>query len=380
MKRALLWLLVLAQTVLATKVITRLFGTMHGDRLRAPNHPPADNEGMTVLVPVLNEFDRLAPCLEGLIKTTAPVREIIIVDGGSTDWTLTLSRTFADRDPRVTIVAAGPAPCGVNGKAWQLGIGLEAADPDNRWIATIDADVRPGPHVFSALLGKAIDKNASLVSVATRQVLSGPAEALLHPSLLTTLVYRFGIPGTTTTDRERVQANGQCMVLRRDALEDVGGFSAFQHHIAEDVAIANALASSGHPVGFYETDDLVRVEMYRSAPDAWRNWTRSLPLINPQHPAQGWIGIASVLLVQSAPLIVVGLLRDKTWTDRAVRRANLGLVFMRLGILIGTRRAYERPPATYWLSPLLDSPMALSLVVQGVRRRHHWRGRMVIQA
>jgi dolichol-phosphate mannosyltransferase len=53
------------------------------------------------------------------------------------------------------------------------------------------------------------------------------------------------------------------------------------------------------------------------------------------------------------------------------------LAAMRLGILTGMARAYDRRPWTYWLSPVADVPLALALLVSASRRTHRWRGRMI---
>ena len=62
---------------------------------------------------------------------------------------------------------------------------------------------------------------------------------------------------------------------------------------------------------------------------------------------------------------------------RTLVRLNVGLFAMRLGILVGTRRAYVSRPWTYWLSPLLDLPVALTLIWSAMQRDHTWRGRPV---
>ena len=52
------------------------------------------------------------------------------------------------------------------------------------------------------------------------------------------------------------------------------------------------------------------------------------------------------------------------------------LAACRLGTLVGTRTAYDRLDAGYWLSPLADAP-AVAAVARGTARcgPHTWRGR-----
>ena len=82
-----------------------------------------------MVVPVLNERNRLSSCLDGLIAQGEEVAEIVVVDGGSNDGTQQLVCTYAQSDPRVRLVDASPIPSTWNGKAWGLQVGLCAASP-----------------------------------------------------------------------------------------------------------------------------------------------------------------------------------------------------------------------------------------------------------
>ncbi|MDG1266217.1 MAG: hypothetical protein P8O03_07820, partial [Ilumatobacter sp.] len=52
------------------------------------------------------------------------------------------------------------------------------------------------------------------------------------------------------------------------------------------------------------------------------------------------------------------------------------LLATRLGTLVGTRTAYDRADAAYWLSPLADLG-SVSAIARGITRRGRqtWRGR-----
>jgi hypothetical protein len=55
------------------------------------------------------------------------------------------------------------------------------------------------------------------------------------------------------------------------------------------------------------------------------------------------------------------------------------LLLIRFGILFGVARAYKPSPWTYWLSPLVDLPVALRLISSALTRRHVWRGRIYVR-
>ncbi|GIW03983.1 MAG: glycosyl transferase [Thermomicrobiales bacterium] len=365
-----------AQAVLALRVVGRWVRTARGRPI------PRDDGTMepgqvSVLVPVLNEERRLEPCLAGLVAQGAEVAEILVIDGGSTDGTRNIVRRYASRDRRVRLIDATPVPSEVNGKAFGLAAGVRHADPATAWILTVDADVRPEQGLVRSLLAHAQRERLCVLSVATRQILSGPAEAIIHPAMLATLVYRFGIPGYATADPARVQANGQCLLVRRTALEAIGGFSAVLDSICEDVTLARALALSGCRVGFFEADGLVSTQMYESWREAWTNWSRSLPLRDRFSGRKALIGLVEVTVVQALPLWLVPVLARTLGRRHPMTMLNAGLLAARFGVLAGTARAYLAPPVTYWLSPLCDLPVAVRLWWMIFRRRHTWRGRTI---
>ena len=337
---------------------------------------------------MLDEDGRLGPCLEGLIAQGPEVGEILVVDGGSRDGTPELVMGYQRRDARVRLIDASPVPEGWNGKAWGLQVGLTRGDPATKWVLTVDADVRPGETLVRALLAHARRAGVPALSVATRQELRGLGEALVHPSMLTTVVYRLGLPGHATRRVHEVQANGQCFLARRAALRGTDAFAVARASRCEDVTVARCLAAAGHAVGFYEAGDLVSVHMYEGWRETWRNWPRSLPLHDQFSGVTGIIGLCEVTLAQALPLpLTLALGLRVLWRPPPVRRppwlfAVMGvsgvLAVARLGVLAGTARAYRQVPWSYWLSPLCDLPVALALWRSRLRRRHVWRGRVLV--
>ncbi len=356
---------------------------------------------VSIIVPVLDECLRLARCLDGLIAQGPEVREILVVDGGSTDGTQKLVFAYTERDPRVRLIEAGIAPERWNGKVWNLQTGYAALTPESTWMLTVDADVRVAPGLARALLAHAARTRVPVFSVAARQELGSIGEGLVHPALLATLVYRFGRPGHAAHRICDAQANGQCFLLRRDLLDALGGFAPLRDSVCEDVTLARMLVASGIPVGFYEAGDLVRVRMYTGGAETWRNWTRSLPLRDRYWGRTGVLGLLEVTLVQALPLAelvglaFVGLVRARRSSGASGGRAagfsprpaariaamllTAVMVALRLGVLAGTARTYTNRPWSYWLSPLVDLPAAAALWASALRRRHSWRGRAIVR-
>ena len=369
--------LLLVQAVAAARVIGRLVATRGGRPVHDPGRWDERLGRLAVVVPVLNEQDRLAPCLDGLTAQSPEVAEIFVVDGGSDDDTRAIVDRFAARDPRIRWIDASPVPPDWNGKAWGLQVGVEHAALDCPWLLTIDADVRPRLGLARALVMHAAAEELASLSAATLQELSGAAEGLLHPAMLATLVYRFGSPGRMARQPADVQANGQCALFRRDVLVRNGGFEQVRASRCEDVTIARLLVDAGERVGFVETDGLVTARMYATWQDAWHGWTRSLPMRDRYTRWSAPIRLGEMVLVQALPLpIVLACLARR---DRGATLLLNGLLLLvRLGILAGMARAYPNRPGSYWLSPLADLPVAVQLWASLLGQRHTWRGRPLV--
>jgi dolichol-phosphate mannosyltransferase len=338
----------------------------------------ASAERISILLPVLNEAGRIERCIESLLAQPEEVYEILIVDGGSTDATPAIVERFRAKNQRLRWIDASPADIRWTGKAWGLNFGLQRTDPSCQWILCVDADVWVSPELARSLLEHAKKTGVTTFSIATRQYLSGKIEALIHPAMLTTLVYRFGSPGTATRNRHKVQANGQCFFSRRRTLLDTGAFRAAQSSLCEDITIARRLAECGQTVGFYEAGDLAGVTMYEHWRETWQNWPRSLPMRDQYFGWREAVGLFGVLVVQALPLpafVLAIALGAPLWFV-----LSSGFLFaIRLGVLLGLRRAYPNRPWTYWLSPLFDLPVALRIIQFALRRRHSWRGRTYVR-
>jgi dolichol-phosphate mannosyltransferase len=373
-------LLAAVQGIALAVLVARLLPGRH----RRPPVPPrpdasASDGDVSVVVPTLDEAQRIGPCLDGLAAQSSVVREILVVDSGSTDGTQDLVRAAAARDPRITLLRDPPLPAGWVGKVWALQHGL--ANARGEWILGVDADTTPLPGCVGGALAAAREHGYDAVSFAPRFRIDSKAERWLQPALLVTLVYRLGAAGTDV-DPERVMANGQCFLARRAVLEANGGYAVARASIADDVTLARALARAGHRVGFLDGSRLYDVRAYTSARELWREWGRSLDLKDATTRARQWADVALLLVAQGTPLVTLAVL-----LPRLLQRAPLGpaahallatsgaLVVVRVLLQLALARSYAVRGAPFWLSPLADPLAALRILLSTLRRPTRWRGR-----
>lgn len=88
---------------------------------------------ISIIIPVYNAAEHLAPCLEGLLTQTLGDIEIICVDDGSRDSSLEVLNSFAARDSRIKLLSQQNRGCGGARNS-----GLDRATGD--YILFIDAD------------------------------------------------------------------------------------------------------------------------------------------------------------------------------------------------------------------------------------------------
>lgn len=371
--RMVLMALALVQAIAAVVLLRRL---LPGLRRLPPVAPRA--EGMTgttvtVLVPTLNEAQRLRPCLEGLQRQGPPLDEVIVVDSGSTDGTPSIAAEAALRDPRIRLVSDPPLPDGWIGKVWALQHGLSVARGE--WILGVDADTEANTGMVAGVVAAAEAHGLDVVSFGPMFSGQSAAERLLQPALLATLVYRFGAPSAERTDR--VLANGQCFLARRSVLEAHGGYSAGRASFADDVALANHLVRCGARVGFLDGSRLYRVRAYRSAREMWREWGRSVDLSDTVGVVRRWGDIALIVLTMALPVpLLVGVWLGLIPSLAPAHAALTGmLVALRLTVHVALAPSYERRGITWWLSWLMD-PLAAGRIIQSALiRPTTWRGR-----
>jgi glycosyltransferase involved in cell wall biosynthesis len=112
---------------------------------------------VSVVVPTRNEEPRIAAALASIGRDEGVIVEILVVDDGSTDGTVAVTRSISD--PRIRVLSTvargrGPGPA--------RNVGLDHAS--GRWIALLDADDAWAPGRLPALIEAAEREGADLVA------------------------------------------------------------------------------------------------------------------------------------------------------------------------------------------------------------------------
>ena len=121
-------------------------------------------------------------------------------------------------------------------------------------------------------------RGADLLSVGGTQVMETFWERLLQPHVLTLIFARFGNTErlSRATDPYAKIANGQYMLMRRDAYDSAGGHAAVRTHVAEDLRMAQEWCRLGLSVQLVEGFDHMTTRMYHGFAELARGWGKNL--------------------------------------------------------------------------------------------------------
>ncbi len=231
---------------------------------------------VSIIVPARNEEACLSACLQSLLAQTGAEFEMIVVDDSSSDRTRTIAESF----PGVRVISPGPLPSGCSGKcnAAQAGAGIARGE----WLLFTDADTVHLPGSLAGALAEAREHHADLLSYSPAQEVHGPLERALMTVIFAELATTYRPRDVSDSASPAAAANGQYLLITREAYNAVGGHAAVSRTLLEDVALAQAVKRSGRRLFFRYGGDRVRTRMYRSSAALWEGWTKNLALLFPQ--------------------------------------------------------------------------------------------------
>ena len=372
----------LGQIVATAILLSRL---LKGAKRRSPLLPQAADPDLigkvSVVVPTLNEAERISPCLSGLSRQTYELREAIVVDSNSQDGTPDLVKTLGESDPRFRVMTDDPLPAGWVGRPWALHTGYLNISKESEWFLGVDADTEPQPGLIASIVKVAEAEGYDMVSLAPQFILQYPGEWCLQPALLMTLLFRFESAGVDAGSSSRVMANGQCFLCRRSVLEKVDGYTTAAGSFCDDVTLARNIAQAGYKVGFFDGSKVIKVRMYEGAKETWDEWGRSLDLKDAADSSQVWGDVLFLLCVQALPLPMLLLSSYLLYLGNsypiiiAIFSLNAFLILLRYGMLIAIAPSYSGASFFFWLSPFADIPAVLRIFLSSLKKPTKWRGR-----
>jgi chlorobactene glucosyltransferase len=283
------------------------------DLLKHPRDPvPLPNPPVTILIPAKDEHERIGDCLRSALAQNYTNFQVIAINDRSGDGTGRVMDEVAAQNPRLSVVHIpdGGLPPGWTGKCHALHQGAQHAR--GNWLLCIDSDVILEPDALPATVGLAMKKDYGMVSLLPRMEsrtiwegalvpLAGAAVAALFTAALNN---NNQLPNTAF-------ANGQFLLMRRDAYDAIGGHAAVRDQYCEDMVLARLFKRNGLRPRVSWGTDLCSVRMYDSFPKIMRGWSRIFFASAVGSPWRSLLGIFFLIVCcySAVPALLFGIYR-----------------------------------------------------------------------
>ena len=216
-----------------------------------PQWPP-----VIAVIPARNEAGSVAPVVEAIVKQDYPGKlSIIVVDDHSEDGTAEIAKgaaITAGHIHPVSVIPAPPLQPGWTGKLWALNAGVcsageslktDAGAAEFFWFT--DADILHPRNTLTKLVARAEANALDLTSLMVQLQSETAAETLLIPAFLYFFLMLYPPKWIADPSSKTAGAAGGCILLRRTALERIGGLAAIRIAVIDDCALARAVKRSG---------------------------------------------------------------------------------------------------------------------------------------
>jgi cellulose synthase/poly-beta-1,6-N-acetylglucosamine synthase-like glycosyltransferase len=367
---------------------------------------PAD-EGLqlTVIIPARNEEHNLPNCVASLLAQSDEFFqlgrdwELIVVDDASTDRTREIALAAAARlvvplenaasalpedgnsTPGMRVLEAPPlelratqrAFTGKTNACW-----MGAQQSRGHWLLFTDADTMHEPGDLLRALHEARKYNVALLSYSPRQIVAGFWQRALMPLVFSELVAVYPPAQVNDPARRVAAANGQFLLVARDAYFAVGGHRAVGRSVLEDVDLASnikrAFAKNGRGIRLRYAPDALSTRMYRGFGDMVEGWSKNIVLLFPHALAlAAWrlLDIALLLL----PLVLIPLRYLVWWQQLVIMLIWLRTLFRFYGRVARSQFSRVDCALSAFALPLFIGLLLRSWMEHKVFHRIAWKGR-----
>jgi hopene-associated glycosyltransferase HpnB len=347
------------------------------ERLESTTREPTAWPGVTAVVPARDEAEVIEESISSLLRQDYPGRFcVLLVDDHSSDATAALARRAAENcgcPQRLEVLPAAALPEGWTGKLWALEQGCRQAGDSCDFLWFSDADIAQPADALRRLIAKAEGEGRDLVSLMVALRCESFWERLLIPPFIYFFQKLYPFAWVKDPRKTTAAAAGGCVLLRRAALERIGGIAAIRDALIDDCALAAAIkagrleGSRGIWLGL--ATEARSIRPYVGLAPIWDMVARSAYTQLRRQPlllAGTLVGMVLTYLV--APFLLLAY----PWHQQALPAVLGALTWLIMGLsLLPVLRLYDQPR---WFAPLLPLAAALYSAMTFDSALRHWRG------
>jgi hopene-associated glycosyltransferase HpnB len=160
---------------------------------------------------------------------------------------------------------------------WAVAQGIKRAgeiDPSARYLLLTDGDIAHGGRNLAHLVARAEAGALDLTSLMVRLRCDSFAERFMIPAFVFFFQMLYPFAWVNDPTRGTAGAAGGCMLVRRSALERIGGIAAIKDALIDDCALAREMKRNG-PIWLGLTNDAESLRIYGDLGEVWRMIARS---------------------------------------------------------------------------------------------------------
>jgi hopene-associated glycosyltransferase HpnB len=248
-----------------------------------PSPDPDVWPSVDIIVPARDEAEVVPVSLPSLLAQDYPgAWRVLLVDDHSVDNTGALATRIAakkNKNEHLTVVAAPDLPKGWSGKVAAMQAGLSQSHAD--YVLFTDADIEHAPGSLKKLVQHSVEQKLDLNSLMVRLHCSRLAEKLLIPAFVFFFAMLYPFRRSDDPDQSVAAAAGGVMLVRRRALDNIGGLNAIKSALIDDCSLAHAIKLGGGDLstaGKIElslTNDVKSLRIYNNISEIWQMVART---------------------------------------------------------------------------------------------------------
>ena len=234
---------------------------------------------MVAVIPARDEAESIAPAIGSLLRQDYPGElTVVLVDDDSDDATVAVARAGGvglATGRTLDVIRSRGLPAGWTGKLWALQQGVEAAAATApEYLLLTDADIVHVPDSVRSLVARAEDRGLVMASLMARLRCVSAAERVHVPAFVYFFQMLFPFAWVNDPHHATAAAAGGCILVRGDALRQIGGVASIRGALIDDCTLAERLKAHG-PIWLGLTERVDSIRRYETFEDNRRMISRS---------------------------------------------------------------------------------------------------------
>ena len=336
---------------------------------------------VSICIPARNEARCIADCVRAAMQQDYAHFELLVVDDRSEDDTAALAEEAAGGDSRFRLFGGQEPPAGWAGKAWACQ--RLSAESAGQLLLFIDADVRLAPWALSAAVAEQQKRGSALLSLFGDWDLRSFWEVTVVPVVGWLIRGAINLDEVNSSNSPTAFANGQFILVERDAYLRVGGHEAVQAEVLDDVRLAQAFNTRALPCTLLHAPGAFRVRLYTSLSEIISGYSKNLYEGMDRRLSVGCGAILFVFVGTVLPFVIFGTLLyvqvalhwdiSLLWTAWAAAICGL-IVFFRWRI-----ERMDGRTGAYAFSHLLGNLVLVWILLRAIfSLESEWKGRRFV--